>query len=44
MMRKSLKRVLDRLRAKTNDVFRSRTALRGGLQEPQRMSRLGVRP
>jgi hypothetical protein len=43
-MRKSLKRVLDRLRVKTSGAFRSRTAVRGGLQEPQRMSRLGVRP
>jgi len=37
MMRKSLKRALDRLRARTNDVFRNRTAVQGGLQEPQRM-------
>jgi hypothetical protein len=44
MMRKALKRVLDQLRAKTNDAFRSRTATRSGLQEPQQMSRLGVRP
>jgi hypothetical protein len=44
MMRKSLRRVLDRLRAKTNDAFRSRTAIRSGLQEPQRTSRLDVRP
>jgi hypothetical protein len=36
-MRKSLKRLLDRLRAKTNDALRNRTAVRGGLQEPQRM-------
>jgi hypothetical protein len=36
-MRKSLKRVLDRLRAKTNDMFRNRTTVRGGLQEPQKM-------
>jgi len=35
MMRKTLKRVLDHLRAKTSDTFRSRTATRGGLQEPQ---------
>ncbi|HZQ66595.1 MAG TPA: hypothetical protein VFA66_15370 [Gaiellaceae bacterium] len=44
MMRKTLKRVLDRLRARTNDAFRTRTATRSGLQEPQRMSLLGVRP
>jgi hypothetical protein len=43
-MRKTLKRMLDRLRAKTGDAFRSRTAVRGGLQEPQRMGRLDVRP
>jgi hypothetical protein len=36
-MRKRMKRVLDRLRAKTNDALRARTAVRGGLQEPQRM-------
>lgn len=36
-MRKSLKRVLDRLRAKTTETFRNRTAVRGGLQQPQRM-------
>jgi len=37
-MRKSLKRVLDRLRAATNGTFRTRTSVRGGLQEPQRMA------
>ncbi len=37
MMRKSLKRVLDRLRARTNDAFRNRTAVRGDLQTPQQM-------
>jgi hypothetical protein len=36
-MRKSLKRVLDRLRAATNGTFRSRASARGGLQQPQRM-------
>jgi hypothetical protein len=36
-MRKQLKRVLDRVRAKTNEVLRTRTSVRGGLQEPQRM-------
>jgi hypothetical protein len=43
-MRKSLRRVLDRLRAKTSGAFRGRTTTRSGLQEPQRMSRLGVQP
>jgi len=37
MIRKRIKRVLDRLRAKTSDVRRERTSVRGGLQEPQRM-------
>jgi len=36
-MRKRLKHLLDRLRAKTNDARRDRTSVRGGLQEPQRM-------
>jgi len=36
-MRKSLKRVLDRLRAKTNDALRKRTSVRTGLQDPSRM-------
>jgi hypothetical protein len=35
-MRKSLKRVLDRLRAATNEKFRKPTSVRGGLQTPQR--------
>ncbi len=39
-MRKTLKRVLDRLRAATNGTFRNRTAVRGGLQEPQRVEAL----
>jgi hypothetical protein len=39
-MRKSLKRMLDRLRAATNGTFRDRTSVRGGLQEPQRMTRV----
>jgi hypothetical protein len=38
MMRKSLKRALDRLRAATNGRLRTRTSVRGGLQEPQRMT------
>jgi hypothetical protein len=37
MIRKRLKRVLDRLRARTSDVFRERTSTRVGLQEPQQM-------
>jgi hypothetical protein len=35
-MRKNLKRVFDLLREKTG-AFREKTAVRGGLQEPQRM-------
>jgi hypothetical protein len=37
MMRKSLKRVLDRLRAGTNGMFRKGMPVRRGLGEPQRM-------
>jgi hypothetical protein len=37
MMRKRLKRVLDRLRARTSDTHREKTSARDGLQEPQRM-------
>ena len=36
-MRKSLKRVLDRLRTATNGMLRKPTSVRGGLQEPQRL-------
>ncbi len=36
-MRKSLRRVLDRLRAATNGTFGKRLPVRGGMQEPQRM-------
>jgi hypothetical protein len=36
-MRKSLRRVLDRLRAKTNNALHKRTSVRVGLQEPLRM-------
>jgi hypothetical protein len=36
-MKKSLRRVLERLRTATNGTFAKRTHLRGGLQEPQRM-------
>jgi len=42
MMRKSLKRVLDRLRAASNGMFGKRTATRGGLQEPQQLQALPV--
>jgi len=39
-MRKSLKRVLERLRTATNGKFRIPTSVRGGLQSPQRMQAL----
>lgn len=41
-MRKSLKRILDRLHAATNGSFRKPTSTREGLQMPQRMQTLGV--
>lgn len=41
-MRKTLKRVLDRLRTATNGMFGKRTATRDGLQEPQRLQALPV--
>lgn len=41
-MRKSLKRVLDRLRAATDGRFRKPTATRDGLEVPQRMQALSV--
>ncbi|MGZ4315016.1 MAG: hypothetical protein ACXVRS_04190 [Gaiellaceae bacterium] len=41
-MRKSLKRVLDRLRTASNGRFRKPTSVRGGLQMPQRMQALSV--
>jgi len=41
-MMKRLKRVLDRLRAKTNGARRDRSSVRGGLQEPQRMQVLAA--
>jgi hypothetical protein len=41
-MRKSLKRVLDRLRDATNGTFRKRTATRAGMQEPQQLRVLPV--
>jgi hypothetical protein len=37
MMRKSLRRVLERLRAAVGGTLRKGTSVRGGLQEPQRM-------
>jgi hypothetical protein len=37
MMRKSLKRVLDRLRSLGSGGLRKGTSVRGGLQEPQRI-------
>ena len=46
-MRKSLRRVLERLRAATDGKFRPRTSVRGGLQEPQRIAAdpgAGARP
>jgi hypothetical protein len=42
MMRKSLRRVLKRLRAATNARVRRRESVRGGLQQPQRMQGLLV--
>jgi hypothetical protein len=39
-MRKSLKRVLDRLRTATNGRFRKPASVRGGLREPQRIQAL----
>ncbi len=41
-MRKSLKRVLDRLRTATNGMFRKQTTAREGLQEPQQLQALPV--
>jgi hypothetical protein len=41
-MRKSLKRVLEQLRAATNGMFRRGTAARAGLQTPQRLQPLPV--
>jgi hypothetical protein len=42
MMRKSLKRVLDRLRTATNGMLGKPTATRDGLQEPQQLQVLPV--
>lgn len=36
-MRKSLKRVLDRLRTATEGMLRKPTSVRGGLEQAQRM-------
>jgi hypothetical protein len=41
-MKKTLKRVLDRLRTATNGRFRRPTSARDGLETPQRMQALGV--
>lgn len=41
-MKKTLRRVLDRLRTAANGKFRSPTSVRGGLQEPQRMQPVTV--
>ncbi len=41
-MKKSLRRVLERLRAATNGTFGKRTHTRGGLQQPQRMLPVAV--
>jgi hypothetical protein len=45
-MRKTLKRLLERLRATTNGTFGKRTHARGGLQTPPRMHpvRIPVQP
>ena len=44
MMRKTLKRVLDRLRSATGGTLRKGTSVRGGIQEPQRMNPLPEPP
>jgi hypothetical protein len=41
-MRKSLKRVLDRLRTAAGERVGKATSVRGGLQVPQRMQALGA--
>jgi hypothetical protein len=41
-MRKSLKRVLGRLRTAANGRFRKPTSVRDGLQAPQRMQALSA--
>jgi hypothetical protein len=39
-MRKSLRRVLERLRAASDGRFQRRTSIRGGVEQPQRMQML----
>ena len=41
-MRKSLKRLLDRLRTATSERVGKATSVRDGLQAPQRMQALGA--
>jgi hypothetical protein len=43
MMRKSLRRILDRLRGLNNGWLRGGASVRGGLQEPQRAQPLPAR-
>ena len=40
MMRKKVRRALDRLRGLTDGWLRGRTSVHGGLQEPQRLQAL----
>jgi len=42
-VKKSLKRVLERLRTATNGKFRRPTSTRSGLEQPQRLQALPVR-
>jgi hypothetical protein len=42
MMRKKVRRALDRLRGLTNGWLRGETSVRGGLQQPQRLQALLV--
>ena len=42
-MRKSLKRILERLRTATNGRLGKPTSVRGGLRQPQRMQVLPAR-
>jgi hypothetical protein len=42
-MKKTLRRVLERLRAVTDGMHRKRASVRSGLGEPQRMQPLPVR-
>ena len=43
IMRKHLKRLIDRLRGTTNGRFRTPTSARGGLEQPQRMQTVPAR-